>query len=75
LSFVSGENIVSLSVSELRVAGSFIRQARVLTDAVRDLFFIAREPDRAARLRDISARLEEEGAQVERLLAKEEGRS
>ncbi len=75
MSFVSGENIVSLSMSELRVAGSFIRQAKVLTDAVRDLFFISREPDRAASLRDISARLEEESAHVERMLARGEGRS
>jgi hypothetical protein len=60
-----------LTVQELKVAASFLRQAKTLCESVRDLFFGTREADASARLDEIATRLDDEREFVERLIAKE----
>ena len=48
-----------LTIPELRTAASFLRQARVLVESVKD-FFRGHDADCAARLSDIARRLEDE---------------
>jgi hypothetical protein len=52
-----------------------MRHAKILTEAVRDIFFTARDVDCAARLADIAKRLDDEARYVQGALAKKEGRS
>jgi hypothetical protein len=56
-----------LSLQELKVAGSFLRQARALCEGVRDLFR-GHDTDLAARLGDIIGRLDDEAEQVGRII-------
>lgn len=58
-----------LTIGELRAAASFLNQARVLVEGVRDMFR-SRDTDAAARLGDITARLNDEREYVERLITK-----
>jgi len=58
-----------LTIPELRTAASFLRQTKTLVESVRD-FFRGHDTDAAARLGDISLRLNDEREYVERLIAK-----
>jgi hypothetical protein len=58
-----------LTVPELRTAASFLRQARVLVESVKD-FFRGTDADAAARLSDIAQRLNDEREFIERILPK-----
>jgi hypothetical protein len=58
-----------LTIPELRTAASFLRQARVLVESVKD-FFRGTDADAAARLSDIGQRLNDEREFVERLIGK-----
>jgi hypothetical protein len=57
---------MDLKLPELRAAGSFLRQARLLVNGVGSLFFSA-DKDAAARMRDIELRLSDELEFVDRL--------
>lgn len=56
-----------LTTQELRVAASFLRQAKTLCESVRDLF-LGRDADASARLSEITKRIDDERGHVERLL-------
>jgi hypothetical protein len=58
-----------LTIGELRAAASFLNQARVLIEGVKDMFR-GRDTDTAARLGDIMTRLNDEREYVERLITK-----
>jgi hypothetical protein len=58
-----------LSLAELRTAVSFLRQAKVLVEGVKDLFF-GRDTDAAARMGDICQRIDDEHGYIGRLIAK-----
>jgi hypothetical protein len=58
-----------LTLQELRVCASFLRQARALCESVRD-YFLGHDPDCAARIGEISRRIDDEGEYVARLIAK-----
>jgi hypothetical protein len=58
-----------LTIGELRAAASFLNQARVLIEGVKDLF-LGRDTDAAARLGDIRQRIDDEREYVERLITK-----
>jgi hypothetical protein len=60
-------NFMPLSLQELKVAASFLRQARALCEGVRD-FFRAEDADLAARVGEISNRLDNEADYVARLI-------
>jgi hypothetical protein len=60
---------MQLTIHELKVAASFLRQANTLCESVRDLFFGAREADASARLTEIATRLDDERGHVERTAA------
>jgi hypothetical protein len=62
-----------LTVQELKVAASFLRQAKTLCESVRDLFFGSREADASARLGEIATRLDDEREFVEHLIGKADG--
>jgi hypothetical protein len=62
-----------LTVQELKVAASFLRQAKTLCESVRDLFFGVRKADASARLSEIATRLDDERDFVERLIGKADG--
>jgi hypothetical protein len=64
---------MQLSIQELKVAASFLRQAKTLCESVRDLFFGACEADASARLPEIATRIDGERDHVERLIAKNGG--
>jgi hypothetical protein len=57
-----------LSLQELKIAASFLRQARALCEGVRD-FFRGHDADAAARLGEIATRLDDETAKVEQVIA------
>lgn len=63
---------MSITVQELRVAASFLRQAKTLLESVRDLF-LGQDAGAAARLGEIVRRAEDECAFVEGLIAKPNG--
>jgi hypothetical protein len=63
---------MDLKLPELRAAGSFLRQARLLVNGVSSLFYSAGEKDTAARMNDIEHRIGDEVDAVDRLLAKAE---
>jgi hypothetical protein len=52
----------------LKVAVSFLRQARALCEGVRD-FFRGHDTDCAARLNEIATRLDDEREYIERAIA------
>lgn len=56
-----------LSLQELKVAASFLRQAKALCEGVRD-FFRGQEPDATARLSDIVVRLDYERDFIDKLI-------
>jgi hypothetical protein len=56
-----------LSLQELKVAASFLRQARALCEGVRD-FFRGEDPDLAARVGEIATRIDDEEDFVGRLI-------
>jgi hypothetical protein len=58
-----------LTLQELRVCASFLRQARALCESVRD-YFLGHDADCAARMGEISRHLDHEGEYVNRLIAK-----
>jgi hypothetical protein len=58
-----------LTIGELRAAASFLNQARVLVEGVKDMF-MGRDTDSAARMGDIITRLNDEREYVERLITK-----
>jgi hypothetical protein len=58
-----------LTIGELRAAASFLNQARVLVEGVKDMF-LGRDADTAARLGEILLRLTDEKEYVERLITK-----
>jgi hypothetical protein len=62
---------MDLKLPELRAAGSFLRQARLLVNGVGSLFFSA-DKDAAARMRDIELRLSDEVEFVDRLITQAE---
>jgi hypothetical protein len=61
---------MQLTLQELKVAASFLRQAKTLCESVRDLFFGARDVDASARMTEIATRLEDEREYAERLIGK-----
>jgi hypothetical protein len=63
---------MDLKLPELRAAGSFLRQARLLLNSAASLFFNAGDKNTAARLNDIEARIGDEVGAIDRLLAKAE---
>jgi hypothetical protein len=63
---------MDLKLPELRAAGSFLRQARLLVSGVGSLFFNAGEKATAARLNDIDIRLGDEVDHVDRLISQAE---
>ena len=58
-----------LTIPELRTAASFLRQARVLVENVKD-FFRGYDADATAKLGDIATRLTDEREYVDRLITK-----
>ena len=71
--FIGMENAVTkmqLTAPELIAARDFLRQADMLVDGVRSLFFNIGNPAPAARLKDIEGRLQDEVQVVERLITK-----
>jgi hypothetical protein len=58
-----------LSLQELKVAASFLRQARALFEGVRD-FFLGHHADASTRIAEIATRLNDEREYVDRLIAK-----
>jgi hypothetical protein len=56
-----------LTLPELKVSASFLRQARVLVESVKD-YFRGHDADATARIGDISARLMDASEYVERLI-------
>jgi hypothetical protein len=63
---------MDLKLPELRAAGSFLQQARLLVSGVGSLFFNAGEKVTAARLNDIDIRLGDEVDHVDRLISQAE---
>ncbi|MGA7325775.1 MAG: hypothetical protein WBX25_15130 [Rhodomicrobium sp.] len=63
-----------LTIQELKVAASFLRQAKALCEGVRD-FFRGQDPDCAARLGEITNRIDGERGFIERLIEKNGGAS
>jgi hypothetical protein len=59
---------MSLTTAELTAARDFLRQAAALVAGVRALFWAGGEAATAARLKDISGRLEDEISAINRLL-------
>ena len=57
-----------LTPQELRVAASFLRQAKTLCESVRDLF-LGHDADASARLAEITKRLDDERGYVEHIIA------
>ncbi len=67
------ENAVTkmqLTATELVAARDFLRQADMLVDGVRSLFFNIENSAPAARLKDIEGRLQDEVQVLERLVTK-----
>jgi hypothetical protein len=58
-----------LTIGELRAAASFLNQARVLVEGVKDMF-MGRDTDAAALLGEIVTRLNDEKEYVDRLITK-----
>ena len=56
-----------LTIPELKVSASFLRQARTLVESVKD-YFRGHDADATARLSDVSLRLNDEREYVERLI-------
>jgi hypothetical protein len=61
-----------ISLQDLKTAAGVLRRAKLLCETVRDIF-LGQEADAAARLGDISQRLDDEREFVERLIAKTSG--
>lgn len=61
---------MQLTAPELIAARDFLRQADMLVDGVRSLFFNIGNSAPAARLKDIEGRLQDEVQVVERLITK-----
>jgi hypothetical protein len=59
----------SLTLQDLKTSRSFLSQAHMLVSAVCHVFFGAREPDAAARLNEISSRINYEIDFIEKLMA------
>ena len=71
--FIGMENAVTkmqLTAAELVAARDFLRQADMLVDGVRSLFFNIGNSAPAARLKDIEGRLQDEVHVLERLITK-----
>ena len=62
-------NHMPLSIQELKVAASFLRQAKALCEGVRD-FFLGHEADSAAQLSEIATPPDNEREHIDHLIAK-----
>jgi hypothetical protein len=58
-----------LTIPELKIAASFLKQAKVLVESALD-YFRGEDPMRHARLGEISTRLTIEGEAIDKLISK-----